>query len=228
MNLDDLFSTSKRVIVFDVETTGVTKEDRIVEFACLDLQRAKSKRQYCHKYVNPKRESHPDAQAIHGLSNEFLSSQPDFRSEAVWLHMALNDSVVVTHNARSDKHAVESEFARENLRPPKAVWIDSLAYANTIYPREENDLGALARRLGVTESERETHSALENAKLLDEVLVAIKRRRGTTQTKDRRVNKKAEDSLWQNLRDAAYMSIGFVIYALVIFVIVRYFFFMDL
>jgi DNA polymerase-3 subunit epsilon len=63
-----------REIVFDTETTGLdaAKGDRLVELGCIEIiNRIPTGREF-HRYLNPDREVHPEAVAVHGLTNAFL------------------------------------------------------------------------------------------------------------------------------------------------------------
>ena len=66
-----------REIVFDTETTGLNplSGDRLVEIGCVELvNRVETGRSF-HAYFNPGRAMPAEAQAVHGLSDAFLSSR---------------------------------------------------------------------------------------------------------------------------------------------------------
>src|SRR3546814_10573000 len=72
-----------RLVALDTETTGLkSKEgDRIVEIAMVEITRSANPR-YFQSYFNPgDREVHPEAFAVHGLSNEFLKGAPTFEEK---------------------------------------------------------------------------------------------------------------------------------------------------
>ena len=69
-----------REIVFDTETTGLNPAtgDRMVEIGCIEMfNRVETGRSF-HAYFNPLRPMPAEAEAVHGLSNLFLSAQPLF------------------------------------------------------------------------------------------------------------------------------------------------------
>src|SRR3546814_13517191 len=75
--------TMTRLVALDTETTGLkSKEgDRIVEIAMVEITRSANPR-YFQSYFNPgDREVHPEAFAVHGLSNEFLKGAPTFEEK---------------------------------------------------------------------------------------------------------------------------------------------------
>ena len=62
-----------RQIIFDSETTGLdpAQGHRIVEIGCVELVNRMSTGNNLHIYLNPDRESDPEALAVHGLTTEF-------------------------------------------------------------------------------------------------------------------------------------------------------------
>ena len=63
-----------REIVMDTETTGLDalRGDRLIEVGCVEIvNRIPTGREF-HRYINPERDVHPEAVAVHGLTREFL------------------------------------------------------------------------------------------------------------------------------------------------------------
>ena len=73
-----------RLIFLDTETTGLSaaEGDRVIEIGCVEMQDRRPTERNFHVYLNPERDSHPDALAIHGLTSEFLADKPSFASIA--------------------------------------------------------------------------------------------------------------------------------------------------
>ena len=73
-----------REIVLDTETTGLDPSGghRIVEIACIELIHHVPTGRKFHRYVNPERDMPNDALAVHGITAEFLASQPPFAAIA--------------------------------------------------------------------------------------------------------------------------------------------------
>ena len=69
-----------REIVFDTETTGLDpKTDRIIEIGGIELDNRFPTGRTFHVYINPDGQKvHPDALAVHGISNEDLAGKPLF------------------------------------------------------------------------------------------------------------------------------------------------------
>ncbi len=70
-----------REIVFDTETTGLERlEDRVIEIGGVELVNRFPTGRTFHKFINPQgRQVHPDALAVHGISNEQLLDKPVLR-----------------------------------------------------------------------------------------------------------------------------------------------------
>ena len=67
-----------RLIFLDTETTGLSaaEGDRVIEIGCVEMVDRRVTERSFHVYLNPERDSHPDALAIHGLSSDFLADKP--------------------------------------------------------------------------------------------------------------------------------------------------------
>ena len=69
-----------RQIVLDTETTGLDPRSghRIIEVACIEMENRRLTGRHLHKYINPEREIDAGAQAVHGITLEFLADKPKF------------------------------------------------------------------------------------------------------------------------------------------------------
>ena len=83
-----------REIIFDTETTGLSPAggDRMVEIGCIEMVgRVETGRHY-HCYFNPGRPMPSEAEAVHGLSDIFLSDKPSFADKVEELLEFIGDS----------------------------------------------------------------------------------------------------------------------------------------
>lgn len=165
-----------REIVFDTETTGLDPKDghRLVEFAGIELHERVPTGRTLHFHVNPGRSMPPEAEAIHGLSEAFLSDKPPFSAKAAELQEFLADAVLIAHNASFDVRFLNFEF--ERLARPKidnARVVDTLELARKRFPGAKHSLDALCNRFGIDRSARVLHGALIDAELLSEVYVEL-------------------------------------------------------
>ena len=165
-----------REIVFDTETTGiqVSEGHRMVEIGCVELFNRVETGRVFHAYMNPERPMPPEAQAVHGLSETFLASQPLFRDICEELLDFLEDSPLVAHNAAFDFAFLNFELGEcGRLHVPRSRMIDTLALSRTRHPGAKHSLDALCVRYGVDRSHRVKHGALLDAQLLAQCYVEL-------------------------------------------------------
>jgi DNA polymerase-3 subunit epsilon len=107
-----------REIVLDTETTGLdpASGDRIVEIGAVELWNHLPTGKIFHKYLNPERNMPEEAQAVHGLTEEFLKDKPVFSQIVEDFLTFINGSKLVIHNASFDMKFINAElaFAKKN------------------------------------------------------------------------------------------------------------------
>jgi DNA polymerase-3 subunit epsilon len=165
-----------REIVFDTETTGLDPRDghRLVEFAGIELVERVPTGRHLHFYVNPGRSMPAEAQAVHGLTDEFLADKPSFASQARELCLFLQDAVLVAHNAQFDIRFLNAELELCGLPPiAQELVVDTLELARKRFPGAKHSLDALCQRFGIDRSGRVVHGALIDAGLLADVYVEL-------------------------------------------------------
>lgn len=165
-----------REIIFDTETTGLdSREDRVIEIGGVELENQFPTGRTLHIYINPgERKVHPDALAVHGITDEFLKDKPPFADVVEQIVDFFGDARWVAHNATFDIGFINAEFERIGL-PPIGMdrVIDTLALARRKHPMGPNSLDALCRRYGIDNSHRAKHGALLDSELLAEVYIEM-------------------------------------------------------
>jgi DNA polymerase-3 subunit epsilon len=165
-----------REIIFDTETTGLeSKNDRIIEIGGLELIDHFPTGRSIHLFINPEGKAvHPDALAVHGISDEFLKDKPTFKEVVVEIRAFFEGARWVAHNASFDMGFINAEFARLGIDPiPDDQVLDTLAMARRKHPMGPNSLDALCRRYGIDNSHRTKHGALLDSYLLAEVYIEL-------------------------------------------------------
>lgn len=165
-----------REIVFDTETTGLeTKMDRVIEIGGIELLDHFPTGRSFHVYINPgDRKVHPDALAVHGITDEFLKDKPSFAEIVTEMREFFDGAKWVAHNANFDIGFINAEFDRLGLPPVQSdVIIDTLALARRKHPMGPNSLDALCRRYGIDNSHRDKHGALLDSELLADVYIEM-------------------------------------------------------
>ncbi|MEO8722043.1 MAG: DNA polymerase III subunit epsilon [Sphingobium sp.] len=165
-----------REIIFDTETTGFDPQsgDRMVEIGCIELINRVPTGATFHAYYNPQRIMPAAAQAVHGLSDIFLSDKPLFAAGVEDLLEFLSDSPLIAHNARFDFGFLNNEL-RLCGRPDVSLdrMVDTVAIARTLHPGAKHSLDALCTRYGIDRSHRVKHGALLDAELLAQLYIEL-------------------------------------------------------
>ena len=165
-----------RELVLDTETTGLDPRTghRLIEVACLELEDFIPTGRSFHRYIHPGREIDPEAQAVHGISLDFLLDKPRFEEVCDEFLEFVADAPLIAHNAGFDRNFVNHELGAANRRLlPDAQWIDTLAMAQKRFPGMYNSLDALCKRFKISLAEREKHGALIDCRLLAAVYLEL-------------------------------------------------------
>ncbi|TCU16301.1 DNA polymerase III subunit epsilon [Rhizobium sullae] len=165
-----------REIIFDTETTGLdSRIDRIIEIGGIELLNHFPTGRTIHIYINPGNQKvHPDALAVHGITDEFLKEKRPFAEVVEEIIDFFGDAKWIAHNATFDMGFVNAELARLGMPPilPERV-VDTLSLARRKHPMGPNSLDALCRRYGIDNSHRTKHGALLDSELLAEVYIEM-------------------------------------------------------
>lgn len=169
-----------RQIILDTETTGLNPDEghRIVEVGAVEIAHRSLTGNHFHHYVNPGRDSDPEALDVHGLTTEFLSEYPPFETIAEALIEFVQGAEVIIHNAPFDVRFLDAEFERCGLQPFATYCgrvTDSLAHARELHPGKRNNLDVLCERYEISNAHRTLHGALLDAELLADVWLAMTR-----------------------------------------------------
>jgi DNA polymerase III, epsilon subunit, Proteobacterial len=169
-----------RQIVLDTETTGLSHSegDRIIEIGAIELKSRQMTQNNFHHYINPERDSHPDALAVHGLTTGFLSDKPKFAEIAQAFCDYIRGAELIIHNAPFDVGFLNAELARVGLPKVEELAtrvIDTLAMARENFPGRRNSLDALCERYEIDNTHRDLHGALIDSALLSDVYLTMTR-----------------------------------------------------
>lgn len=170
---------SSRQIVLDTETTGLdpTAGHRVIEIGGVEIRNRRLTGAQLHFYLQPDRAIDAEAQAVHGISNQFLADKPRFADIAAEFLDFVRGAELVIHNAAFDVGFLDQELAHcgrlsERLNTLCSIF-DTLELARRLHPGQRNSLDALCRRYSIDNSQRELHGALLDATLLAQVYLAM-------------------------------------------------------
>lgn len=162
---------AKRLIYYDTETTGTrADQDRIVEIAAYDPEKECT----FEKLINPGVSIPSEASAIHGITDEMVSSAPSFAEVgAEFIAFCEGEVVLCAHNNDNfDRHFLIHEYKRHALELPSFPMVDSLKWARKYrsdLPR--HNLQFLRQIYGIEENN--AHRALDDVIVLFQVFSAM-------------------------------------------------------
>ena len=165
-----------REIVFDTETTGLSFSggDRLVEIGCVEMIHRVETGRVFHAYYHPERSMPAEAQAVHGLSDAFLSDKPRFPDAVDALIDFIGDAHLIAHNAGFDFSFLNGELGKcGRALVCTTRMVDTLQIARQRHPGAKHSLDALCSRYGIDRSHRVLHGALLDAQLLAQVYVEL-------------------------------------------------------
>ena len=173
------WAESGRVVVFDTETTGGTRNDEICQLAAAEYINGELKRTM-NVYLRPTCEMNYWAEQVHGISMDFLDENGIAPEDALaqFFEFLGSDVLLVAHNNRFDMGMLQQECAKFDVEfdPEGVETCDSLALARKLRPDlKSHALGNLLEPLGIEGVN--SHDALDDVmacagvffKLLEEV-----------------------------------------------------------
>ena len=164
-----------RQIVLDTETTGLepSQGHKIIEIGCVEMINRRLTGNNYHQYLQPDREIDEGAQAVHGISNEFLADKPRFVDVVKDFLEYIDGAELIIHNAPFDVGFLDHEFKIAGSEYGKVSTycqvIDTLVMARKMRPGKKNNLDILCKEYQVNNAHRELHGALLDSELLAEV-----------------------------------------------------------
>lgn len=165
-----------RAILFDTETTGLDPAtgDRVIEIAALELVDDLPTGRHYHVLIDPERDVPEEAARVHGYTREHLIGKPKFAAIAEDFLEFVADDPLIAHNARFDFGFLDAELRRlERPALERGRMIDTLDMARERFPGMPNSLDALCRRYDIDLSQRTTHNALLDCRLLAQVYLEL-------------------------------------------------------
>ncbi len=172
-------SKHNRQIVLDTETTGLDPRQghKIIEIGCVEMVNRRLTGNNYHQFIQPDREIDEGAQAVHGISNEFLADKPRFIDVVKDFIEYIDGAELIIHNAPFDVGFIDHEFkwagAEYGSVASYCSVIDTLVMARKMRPGKKNNLDVLCREYEVNNAHRELHGALLDAELLAEVYLRM-------------------------------------------------------
>ena len=182
-------------IVLDTETTGLSIRDghRIVEIGCIEIDNLIPTKKSFHCYLNPERKVSEKALAVHGYTDEFLSSKKKFKEIVDEFLDFIGNKRLIIHNADFDIGHLNNELNLIGRDVLKNEVVDTLGLARDKFPGSQISLDALCKRYKIDNSKRTQHTALIDCELLVKVYINL------TDQKEPTLDFKNQDTLDNDL-----------------------------
>lgn len=169
-----------RQIFLDTETTGLYPDQghRVIEIGAVETINRRVTGNNFHQYLNPERDIDEGAQAVHGISTDFLQDKPLFDTVSDAFINYIQGAELIIHNAPFDVGFLNAELGRLGLKPVEEICdkiTDTLKMAKDARPGQRNNLDALCKHFDIDNARRTLHGALLDAELLAEVYMALTR-----------------------------------------------------
>ena len=165
-----------REIVLDTETTGLNFNtgDRIIEVACVELINHIPSGKTLQFYCSVDKAIDESAIKVHGITNEFLKSHPNFEDQVdSFLNFIKNDTLII-HNADFDMGFINNELKIINKNFLTNNVVDTVTLARKTLGSRIANLDYLCRRFSIDLSDRKLHGALLDSHLLAQVYLELK------------------------------------------------------
>lgn len=127
----------KEVIVFDLETTGLSREDEIIQIAATKLVGGQLSRKHrFFTYVRPRRAIPTEITDLTGISRADVKKAPRIKDALAAFSDFCGDATLVAHNG----HTFDFPFLRRacekiGCRTRRVLYFDTLHLSKGIWPR---------------------------------------------------------------------------------------------
>ncbi len=169
-----------RLVVLDIESTGLDLAggDRLISVGMVEMIDGVASGKTFEAIVNPERDSHPAALAVHRMTPEFLAAFPVFAERAQEIRNFIGDSRIIITCRTTEKNGTSftldeamltAEFERAGITSPlPSQWINVRRWAEALYGQDGARLDAVLDRYSISRTTRDElgHGALLDAQLL--------------------------------------------------------------
>lgn len=150
------YLAEENVLVLDLETTGVSRNDEFIEIAVVEGLTGKV---LIDTLVRPTCLIHPAAYKVHGISYEHLMYAPYIEDVAFNIYKILDGRVVAAFNSNFDKRLLEQTFNKQSLRLPNIkAWHCLMEMSSKLFGKKS--LTDICRELKIKGGE---HTAVSDA-----------------------------------------------------------------
>lgn len=171
MLLENIGLSDKNYIILDTETTGLGKNDEVIELGIIDLD---GKTLYSNLF-NPGYEVSPFITSLTGIENLSLSVAPSFKNEWPKIKEIIKGKQVIGHNVGFDIRLLDQTLYRHaincNISDIVSGTIDSIRIIKNRYKFDSYKQSEIAKKFNITELR--SHRAVNDCLMLLEILKKI-------------------------------------------------------
>lgn len=153
-------SNQMEYVAFDVETTGLYKNDRIIEIGFVAFRDGKILEEWS-TLLNPLRDI--GKSNIHGITSSMVSTAPLFEEVINDIFRIINGRVLIAHNLSFDARMLIQEFNRANTQVEIGKGFCTMVASRRILAGSGDSLASTCAALGVETTK--AHSALGDARM---------------------------------------------------------------
>lgn len=172
LNREDSRSVNDEIIIFDVETTGLSsKNDRLTEIGAIKVRNLQIIDEF-GTFVNPEMPIPHNITELTGITNAMVENAPN-EADAVRMFMEYcgDRPVLVAHNANFDTSFINAVCQRHNI-DFDYKFIDSLVLCKTVLPDlAKHKLDTVAKHLKLGKFEH--HRAVDDARMLAKIYISL-------------------------------------------------------
>lgn len=172
-------SDNHRQVILDIEATGVgfQEGDRIIELAAVEMVDGRFTYRTYRTLLNPRQPIDEGAQAIHGITEEYLEHAPEFEEISDELSEFLRGAELIVHNAPFHVEFLDMEFDQIGMPTSKELCsgvIDTLAMARKLRPERVNSIDALIEDFAIQIPKRTLNGCELDAHLIGIIYLVLK------------------------------------------------------
>uniref|UniRef100_A0A7C4UBL8 Helicase ATP-binding domain-containing protein n=1 Tax=candidate division WOR-3 bacterium TaxID=2052148 RepID=A0A7C4UBL8_UNCW3 len=152
-------------ISFDLETTGLSPDEEIIEIGLVKVRDGIIKDKYS-TFVKPLKPLRKEIVELTGINDEMLKSAPSINDVIEDVKEFIGDEIIVGHNVDFDLRFLSKHIDIKNES------LDTLKLTRIFYPfAYSHSLGGIARYLGI--DVKKEHRALEDAETTAKIILKI-------------------------------------------------------